>query len=310
VAKLDSAGNFSFIHLPPGVYYIYALVDQGGYRYQNNEQLFAFADSAVVLPGAKPITLYASATPAKVKPSSVKAKPSKDKRLKFTTSLSDNKQDLLSKFSFSFETPLRDFDSSKVHFVTDTTFTPVTGAYQWSMDSTKKKVTLNYAWKENTPYHFILEKNFAIDTLGQQLLKLDTVSFSTKTREDYGKLVVRLRNLDLTHNPVLLFVQNGQVVYSFPLSAAIFSQALFVPGEYNLRIVNDRNKNGVWDPGEFFGKHLQPESVKPIQRKIIVKANLDNDFEIDVNAVAAPTTRPPVGVQGGPRSLLNPVNQR
>ncbi|HTD92283.1 MAG TPA: hypothetical protein VK644_00655, partial [Chitinophagaceae bacterium] len=62
--------------------------------------------------------------------------------------------------------------------------------------------------------------------------------------------------------------------------------------------------------GEFFGKHLQPESVKPIQRKIIVKANLDNDFEIDVNAVAAPTTRPPVGVQGGPRSLLNPVNQR
>jgi hypothetical protein len=285
-------------------------VDQGGYRFQNSEQLFAFADSAIVLPRAKPITLYASAAPARPKPSAAKAKPSKDKRLKFTTSLIDNKQDLLGKYSFTFEVPLRNFDSSKVHFVTDTTFAPVTGAYQWTMDTTKKKVTLNYAWKENTPYHFILEKDFATDTLGQQLLKLDTINFSTKTREDYGKLVVRLRNLDLAHNPVLLFVQNGQVVNSFPLTAAIFSQALFAPGEYNLRILNDRNKNGVWDPGEFFGKHLQPESVKQIERKIIVKAHLDNDFEIDVNAVPVPVAKPPAGVQGGPRSLLNPANNR
>ena len=33
-------------------------------------------------------------------------------------------------------------------------------------------------------------------------------------------------------------------------------------------------------PGEFFGKHKQPEIVKPIERKITVKAGLQNEFDI------------------------------
>ena len=52
-------------------------------------------------------------------------------------------------------------------------------------------------------------------------------------------------------------------------------------------ILNDDNKNGVWDPGEFFGTRKQPELVKPIQRAINVKANLDNSFDIDVTAPPA-----------------------
>ena len=41
-----------------------------------------------------------------------------------------------------------------------------------------------------------------------------------------------------------------------------------------------KNRNGKWDPGEFFGKHRQPELVKPIERKINVKGNWENEFEI------------------------------
>ncbi len=59
-----------------------------------------------------------------------------------------------------------------------------------------------------------------------------------------------------------------------------FSQTLFIPGEYELGILFDNNKNGKWDPGEFFGKHKQPEIVKPIERKITVKAGLQNEFDI------------------------------
>jgi hypothetical protein len=80
----------------------------------------------------------------------------------------------------------------------------------------------------------------------------------------------------------LQFVRDNNIVKAFPLTSAEINQRIFPPGEYELRILYDRNKNGKWDPGEFFGKHLQPEIVKPIisRRKISVKPNWDNDFDI------------------------------
>ena len=52
-------------------------------------------------------------------------------------------------------------------------------------------------WKENTGYHLILQKDFAEDTLGEKLLKIDTIIFRTKKESDYGNLRLRFRNLDL-----------------------------------------------------------------------------------------------------------------
>ena len=155
-----------------------------------------------------------------------------------------------------------------------------------------KVVKLNYIWAENVSYHLILEKDFATDTLGQQLLKADTIDFKTKQNRDYGKLTLRLRNLDLSKNPVLLFVQSGAIKKSFPLASATFSQSIFVPGEYSLRILNDDNKNGVWDAGKFFGERKQPELVKPISRVINVRPGLDNSFDINVTAPPTETRSP------------------
>ena len=97
---------------------------------------------------------------------------------------------------------------------------------------------------------------------------------------DYGSFQLKFKNLDTARHPVLLIVQNENILKSVPLKIAGFSQALFLPGEYELRILYDDNNNGVWDPGQFFGKHKQPELVKPIERKITVKPAFQNEFEI------------------------------
>ncbi len=314
VAKMDNRGHFLFKNLPADTFYVYALKDEGGsYRYLNKTQLFAFADSAVIVTSkTKPVTLYAYAgKETETKPPAVTARNIKaaDKRLKFSTNLSGDEQDLLEKFVFTFETPLKNFDSSKVHLTRDSTHTAVPG-YSWKTDSTMKTVTLNYAWQENIAYHLILEKDFATDTLGFQLLKADTIDFKSKNHTDYGKLTLRFRNLDLSQNPVLLFVQNNAVKKSFPLSGTTFSQTLFLPGEYNLRILNDANKNGVWDEGEFFGKRRQPELVKPIQRTINVKSNFDNSFDIDVTAPpVAPRTQSAQNQRPAERTNNNRTNR-
>ncbi|WP_315818552.1 hypothetical protein [Paraflavitalea speifideaquila] len=76
------------------------------------------------------------------------------------------------------------------------------------------------------------------------------------------------------------FVQSDQVKISHVFTDRNFNAKLFVPGEYDLRILYDANKNGIWDPGEFFGKHLQPEKVMPVPRKLTIKAKWDNEVDI------------------------------
>lgn len=291
ISKPDGKGNFVFKNLPAKTFYLYALKDEGGtHRYFSDKQLFAFADSPVVAQSkSKPVTLYAFAT----KPAPLQTvlqslnigkqkkgvSESADKRLKYQTNLINKQQDLQGDFIMTFEQPLRLFDSSKIRLYTDSAFNPVV-AYKFEKDSSNRKLQLTVTWKENTLYHIILDKGFADDSSGKKLLKTDTLSFKTKKLAEYGSLQLKFRNLDLAKNPVLQFITNDFIYKSFPLSSSSFSQPLFLPGEYELRILYDENKNGKWDPGDFIGKHKQPEIVKPVERKITVKPAWQNEVEI------------------------------
>ena len=149
-----------------------------------------------------------------------------------------------------------------------------------TLDTTSRRLTVRTDWKEGTRYQLILDQAFAEDTLGRRLLKTDTLTFATRKATEYGSVSIRLRNIDLSLNPVLQFVQNNNVVLSAPIPSGTFSQALFLPGDYELRVLYDRNGNGKWDPGQFFGGKRQPELVRPIERRVNVKANWDNEFEV------------------------------
>ena len=286
IAKLDGKGNFRFLYLPSGIYYLYALESTRTY---SPSQLFAFADSAVeIKPNAAPVVLYAYAEEKKDQPAptisfsggnrGAGARPD-ERRLRFTTNLSGNMQDLLGNFTLSFDHPLRNLDTSKLQLSTDSIFNPVPAS--WEMDSLKKKLTLKINWKENTLYNLILDKEFAEDTSGRKLNKTDTISFTTKKQADYGTIRISFTNINLAQNPVLQLSQNGQLVKTFPLTTAELYQPLFSPGEYELSILYDENKNGRWDPGQFFGVKKQPELVKPLNKKINIRASWENEFEIN-----------------------------
>jgi hypothetical protein len=290
IARLDSLGNFTFKHIKPGTYALYALKDESGtHEYTSNAQTFAFADSPVDLEkSTAPLLLYAYADtsggwkPKKstttVKPPSKKEDKEKIKRLVLSGNIPNGQLDLHNQLEISFAEPVKYLDTSKIRFTVDS-FQTVT-SYHIVVDSTMKKFTLNYAWKENTPYHIILQKDFAEDTLGEKLLKIDTISFRTKKESDYGNVRLRFRNLDLSLHPILLFIQGDKIVISSPIGKAMrYNNKLFIPGEYELRILYDTNGNGIWDPGDFY-KHRQPEIVVPVRKKLSVKADWDNEVDI------------------------------
>lgn len=291
VARVDNNGNYTFKNLPADTFSLYALKDEGGQRrYLSNSQLFAFADERVIpSTSPKPITLYAytekedstktkASKPAPPTPARTAKKTEKPTNLKVETNLTGNDLDLLSQLELRFGTPLKTFDSTKLILANDKD-EPLTN-YHFIRDTSNKSVTISYAWTENTPYKLILDKSFAIDTAGNDIGKNDTVSFRTKKQSEYGLIRLRLINLDFRKNPVLQFVVADQVKYAFPMTNKEFNAKLFQPGEYDLRILYDDNKNGIWDTGSFFGHHQQPEKVLPISRKLTVKANWDNIVDI------------------------------
>jgi len=292
VAKLDGKGNFRFKFLPAGTFTLYALKDEGSSRtFMSPKQLFAFAAKPVTIgPENKPQSLLAylekdtsKPKPARL-PGGLKEKEKEktkeqEKPIRYQTNLQSGSQGLLGDFSIEFTTPLKVFDTTKISFLNDQ-FKPFAGS-AFVKDSTGKIITLKHRWVAATSYHVIIQKDAFQDTTGKTVQKTDTISFKTKKNEEYGSLRMRFRNLNFSDHPVLQFIQSDKVVFSYVFqSRPDFYYKLFEPGEYEVRLLIDANQNGIWDTGEFFEKHIQPEKVIAIPQKVKVKTNWDNEIEI------------------------------
>ncbi len=279
IARMDANGNFKFNNLAGGTYHVFALKDESGQKYYNSKtELFAFADSAVhISSDSASINLFAYAEEKTAVKTNTSAKTALDKTLKLTSSLNNGQQDILSPLILIFNNKLKGFDSSKIK-LTDTLYKPYNPT-MISLDSTGKKITIENKWEENAAYKLIIPVDFATDTVGTALLKADTILFKTKKEGDYGSLKLNFTNLEKFAHPVLQFVSNNEVVNSYPLSSAKLSIPLFEPGDYELRILDDTNQNGIWDTGNYELKK-QPEKVYSFPQKINIRANWDNEKDI------------------------------
>jgi hypothetical protein len=69
----------------------------------------------------------------------------------------------------------------------------------------------------------------------------------------------------------------GKIVESIPITGKEFIRKRFKPAEYEIRVLLDTNKNGVWDAGKFSNPKKQPEIVISFPKKAVIKADRDTD---------------------------------
>lgn len=277
IARLSGDGSFKFVNLPAGNFTVYALKDgDGGKTYNSKKEMFAFADAPVtVSENTDPVLLYASA----LEKENIGAKAGKTvfaKRLSYSLP-GGQSQDILMPFELLFNNPLKKFDASKF-ILRDSNYKPIPDA-AWSIDSTRTKVAVSFKWQEAMDYRIIMDTSAVIDSANLHLTKADTIRFTARQESDYGHVVLRFSNLDLSKNPVLQLVQGEEVKKSYPLSATEWSNKFVNPGDYEIRILFDDNKNGKWDHGDY-SKKLQPEKVITLKDKLAIKANWDNERDI------------------------------
>ena len=284
--RLDGKGNFIFTNLPEGKFAAFVLPNEYNKKYDDSTKLFAFSDSIITInKNTKSVTFYAYEEVKRkeqTKSSSTDKSNTKNKRednrLRFTASLENGLQDILTQgLDIVFNRKLKLFDSSKI-ILTDTNYRELKN-YTVKLDTGKTKVTVKYNWKAETHLRLIILKDGIADTSGVTLTKSDTLKFATKKESEYGSLKIRFTNADLSKNPVLQFVQMDKIVESITITQKEIFKKLFKPGEYDLRVLFDANKNGVWDTGNY-KKRKQPEVVQFLNKKLNVKADWDNEIEL------------------------------
>lgn len=285
-AVLNGKGEFMFHNLPAGKFAVYAVSSRFTRKYTDSTEFFAFRSEPITIGAGTPRdTLYAYqevkpvvVAPALTSTQKALAARTDDKRLKYSTDLETGLQDILGNLTLTFNRKITKFDSTKV-VLYDTSYRPLTG-YTFSFDSTRTKLLVSYKWKENTPLRLVIAKDALADSAAITLTKADTIRLVTKKELDYGSIRLRFPTIDLTKNPVLQFVQNDKIIESVPLTTRDFQRKLFRPGSYDIRILYDANKNGVWDAGNFFHGRRQPEIVIAVPQQVSIRGNWDNDVRV------------------------------
>jgi uncharacterized protein (DUF2141 family) len=281
LTRLKGDGSFEFKNLPTGKFNVYAIKDGDGNKYYSiKTELFGFADSILntaIAPTNFTLYAYVQEKPTENKVIRV-LKPILEKQLKFTSNLS-GEQDLLDTLKISFNNPLKLIDTASLALL-DTNFNAIIGGAV-RVDTTRKLLTYLPVWKPGAAYRLIFKETAFEDSAGNLLKKTDTLSFTAKQEAAYARIVLRFTNYDQQKNPVLQFVQQEQVKFSYPLAGAEWSNTRFPPGEYELRILYDANKDGKWTPGNY-SKKLQPERAITLPQKLTLKGNWDNERDVEL----------------------------
>ena len=288
--RLNKNGKFKFRFLPTNAFNIFVLQNDYSKKYDDSTKLFAFTDSAINITSKNEvIKLYAFQAYKKTEkkksvPTTTGKKDTKQlaAALKYNKSLEGLDQDLLIPLSLTFETPVQLNDSFPIQLC-DTNNLPLEGYKVYLDSSTKQIITIEYPWVEQTKMHLIVPKNGISDTLRNTLLKSDTLRFITKSTSSYGASLIRISGYQQFINPILLLTKDDKVLYSYPITKNLLNIPLLPPNEYTLKILEDRNGNGIWDTGKYNLQKRQPEIVHILKDNLLIKPNWENELNLTIN---------------------------
>jgi uncharacterized protein (DUF2141 family) len=286
IAKLNSEGKFKFENLPNGKFRVYAIKDGDGSKtYNSNKETFAFLNSEINTANPNDsIELVASVAKATIAAETNKtylpAKPGALKEKPINLDLkSGGTHNILQPLEISSNNKITKIDATQIKLL-DTNYVAQNNVSA-TLDSTGAFISINTNWKKEFNYVLIFSKTSVTDTLKQQLLKADTIKFKTKAAEDYGKLVLRFPNIDLAKKPILQIYAAEKLITNAILKTKEYTNELYLPGSYSIKIIYDTNADGEYTPGDYKLKR-QPERCVFISNAISVRADWENEKDINL----------------------------
>lgn len=327
IARCNASGQFVFQSLPQKPFRIYAIQDvNNNYIYDRGEEKIGFLDHEVVPSLGKDSMLVfhmfkepADTVKSETDTSSVVVAPrnrgNSTNKLGYqvqadTGDLDKRTFELTNDLAIDLFRELKSLDTGKVYLSYENEGIEVEAVQRLRVDSAGIKI--HTQWQPDKKYTLRLVKGWARDTSGAELLP-GKYFFRTKREEDYGKLKIHIDGR-YYGDSVLLYVfrENNDSVYLRPVTDSTVSIALLPPGEYDMRLIIDANRNGRWDPGNLLQRR-QPEKVLPYSTTIRLKAGWENEIDFipqNIKGYRHPGAAAPANGTAPPRSASDRPNSR
>ncbi len=152
-------------------------------------------------------------------------------------------------------------------------------------EKTKLFSTVEFPKEENSFYTLFIPPGKFLDILG---FSNDTtkLKFQTNGAENYGGLKLKVNSTSSAFRIVeILDLANKKLHERIFVPGAVSKTYVFknfAEGNYVIRVIEDLNKNGVWDAGNF-DERLQPEPVKYYREIPALKGGWEAEFELKLD---------------------------
>lgn len=309
VTPVDISGNFRFSGLPDRPFRIYALGDKNAnLLFDKSDERIAFLDSlvrpAVVDSGRIVLRSFVekdtSDTTTAVPAPAANAEASPTRRSAGggaktaegaytvgvdTSTLKKRTFSLLKPIELSFSgTSIQSISQNRIFLSRDSNGVAVEMPFSAARKPADSSILqISTPWQPDAIYTLRLLKGFVQTENDRDALPGKWI-FRTKSDEDYARLTVNFSEKYRDSGFVLqVLLADKDTVWQKPVEKAAVVLPRLEPGVYTLRLIEDKNRNGIWDPGNLAQK-LQPERIFPFDRKVTLKAGWDNIIDWEKGA--------------------------
>lgn len=187
-----------------------------------------------------------------------------------------------------FAMPAQSIDTSRVKLCIDSACTQ-TQPFTYNLDTANlTRLEIQTAWKSDK-YKLVFYPSSIIDFYNRPTTDTLTLDIQVGKPEEYGNLTVLLQEIDTaqTFQYIVQLVRgkdeilNAQTIETANRKSIKLDYQMLEAGSYTIQIIEDINRNGQWDTGDYWTKR-QPERIFN-SKPSTVRGNWDNELEFFIN---------------------------
>ncbi|MCD4696621.1 MAG: Ig-like domain-containing protein [Bacteroidales bacterium] len=180
----------------------------------------------------------------------------------------------------SFSYPVASQNLEGIQFMEDTNMIEMPDLIL--IDEIRSKAQIKYNWQEATAYSLLFPDSVFTDITGQSH---DTLkhSFRVKSIADFGNLFFDISVPESKFNYIFQLLNKEKIITEYIIDTCErLSFKYLLPGDYQVKVIFDRNNNNQWDTGDYiYG--IQPEEVRFFDKVITARANWDIEETWDLS---------------------------
>jgi len=197
-----------------------------------------------------------------------------------------NKDNLYAPTLLKFSYPVKPADSVQL-FIISNLFTgrDTTAIYVSAPDTFLTQLPLPFTFEPKINYTLWFRDSlfFGYDNTTNDSTM---ISFSKKTEKDYGNLIINYKVVNSNNADFIveLLSSDKKVIAKNIISnSKTVEYKHLLPGNYQIRVIEDRNRNGKWDTGNYRNK-IQPEYLFTISKEITIRGFWDIEEDVELRA--------------------------